>query len=320
MFVVFIKNIKPDIIHFNNFEGLSLETLKTKELFKNIKYIYIYIYIYTVHNYFPICSRVNLWQGEKTRNGHNCDKKSYDECRNCYKMKSYSSTIYHRRGYKYLGRLFQAFYLVLYHSNSVDIFEDFEKKNICYINLYMDGVLAVSERVRELLIKHEIDENKISTSYIGTRVADEAMYSPNANNTDSDYFKIVYMGYMRPEKGYYFFINALEKLQDDYSKHIDVRIVARYAGKIKEVTEIDNLRHKFHDIELIDGYTKDNQKELLQGCHLGGVPVLWEDNLPQVAIEQIAYGVPILVSDFGGQKSFAPMKILFLKQVIQMIF
>lgn len=235
-------------------------------------------------------------------------------------MKSYSSTIYHRRGYKYLGRLFQAFYLVLYHSNSVDIFEDFEKKNICYINLYMDGVLAVSERVRELLIKHEIDENKISTSYIGTRVADEAMYSPNANNTDSDYFKIVYMGYMRPEKGYYFFINALEKLQDDYSKHIDVRIVARYAGKIKEVTEIDNLRHKFHDIELIDGYTKDNQKELLQGCHLGGVPVLWEDNLPQVAIEQIAYGVPILVSDFGGQKSFAPMKILFLKQVIQMIF
>ena len=44
LFVVFIKNIKPDIIHFNNFEGLSLETLKTKELFKNIKYIYIYIY------------------------------------------------------------------------------------------------------------------------------------------------------------------------------------------------------------------------------------------------------------------------------------
>ena len=30
------------------------------------------------------------------------------------------------------------------------------------------------------------------------------------------------------------------------------------------------------------------------------MPVLWEDNLPQVAMEQIAYGVPILCSNLGG--------------------
>ena len=33
---------------------------------------------------------------------------------------------------------------------------------------------------------------------------------------------------------------------------------------------------------------------------LGIVPVLWEDNLPQVAIEMAAYGVPVLSSDLGG--------------------
>ena len=36
--------------------------------------------------------------------------------------------------------------------------------------------------------------------------------------------------------------------------------------------------------------------------NLGIVPILWEDNLPQVAIEQMAYGVPIMVSDLGGAK------------------
>lgn len=53
---------------------------------------------------------------------------------------------------------------------------------------------------------------------------------------------------------------------------------------------------------MINGYTARNQQELLQGMNLSVVPVLWEGNLPQVAIEQIAYGVPILVSDLGGAR------------------
>ena len=51
---------------------------------------------------------------------------------------------------------------------------------------------------------------------------------------------------------------------------------------------------------MVNGYTHDNQYDLLKDKHLGIVPVLWEDNLPQVAIEQVAYGVPVLTSDLGG--------------------
>ena len=29
-------------------------------------------------------------------------------------------------------------------------------------------------------------------------------------------------------------------------------------------------------------------------------PVVWEDNLPQIVIETVAYGVPVPASDFGG--------------------
>lgn len=34
--------------------------------------------------------------------------------------------------------------------------------------------------------------------------------------------------------------------------------------------------------------------------HLGIVPVLWEDNLPQVAIEFKAMGIAVMASDKGG--------------------
>lgn len=30
------------------------------------------------------------------------------------------------------------------------------------------------------------------------------------------------------------------------------------------------------------------------------MPVLWEDNLPRVAMEQVAFGLPVLSSDLGG--------------------
>jgi len=30
------------------------------------------------------------------------------------------------------------------------------------------------------------------------------------------------------------------------------------------------------------------------------VPVLWEDNLPQIAIESVCHGVPVLSSQMGG--------------------
>ena len=56
----------------------------------------------------------------------------------------------------------------------------------------------------------------------------------------------------------------------------------------------------FHSVEIIHGYSHRDLPVILKGAHLGLVPVLWEDNLPQIAIEMVAYGVPILCSRAGG--------------------
>lgn len=284
-----------DIIHFNNLEGLSLKTLELKKEFPETKFIY------SIHNYFPVCSRVNLWKDEHLDGGHNCDKASWEECAKCYSALRYELVVLNRRHPKFpgigkLGRIAA----MLPEKEDARLYEQFEKQNIAYINSYVDCVLAVSKRVKDILVSRGVEESKVHVSYIGTAVAQKQMKQSNADIT-AEPFRLIYMGYMRRDKGFYFFIEALNKMPDDLARKCAVRFVARHTREqTAELAAIDALKLRFAEVELINGYSKENQQELLQGMHLGVVPVMWEDNLPQVAIEQIAYGVPILSSNLGG--------------------
>lgn len=292
-----------DVIHLNNIEGLSLSCLEIKKYFPNTKFIY------SLHNYFPFCSRVDLVEDEDHQ--HNCNKVSYDDCIACYRKTSYANTIKRRR-LESIGKLnvFNKAILkidrkLFKDKETASLYEDFEKKNIEYINKYVDCVLAVSNRVREIAINHGLLADKVKVSYIGTVVAEDQNKQCNADIHQIP-FNVIYMGYMREAKGFHFFLDCIEDLFNRVNNKDDlyIKLVAKYKTRnnLKELSKIKELKDKYKNIELINGYTKDNQKELLQGVNLGVVPVLWEDNLPQVAIEQMAYGVPIIVSDLGGAK------------------
>lgn len=298
----FIKENGPfDIIHFNNLEGLSLSCLELKEEFPNTKLIY------SLHNYFPFCSRVDLLQNSKS-NAHNCDKKSYKECISCYKKHSYNATIT-RRQLKNSGKLnlknkasLKIYDTFVRDKENESLYRNFEESNVSSINKNIDIVLAVSDRVKEIAVSRGLDPSKILTSYIGTLVAEHPLNKCNTN-INAEPFNVIYMGYMKKPKGFNFFLDSITELSKN-NKDIHFKLVAKYKTKsnYKELFKVKMLQRKYNNIELINGYTSSNQKDLLQGCNLGVVPVLWEDNLPQVAIEQIAYGVPILVSDLGGAK------------------
>lgn len=305
IFREFIKERGPfAVIHFNNLEGLSLNVLHLKREFPQT------MFVYSVHNYFPVCSRVNLWKDEMIGKGHNCDKKNYTECISCYRKTKYASqiirrktetlNIFQKKVFRVIAKCQEK---IFPDSENVNIYQQFEEKTIHSLNENVDVILAVSARVKEIMVSHGIDGNKIKTSYIGTKVAEQVL-NKCAFNPYSDVLQIIYMGYMNREKGFYFFLDALEKMPDKMANSISVKVVARHDKKQKsqEVERLKRLETKFKKIELINGYTAVNQKELLADVNLGIVPVQWEDNLPQVAIEQIAYGVPILVSDLGGAR------------------
>ena len=293
----FIEKYKFDVIHFNNIEGLSLQTINLKKDFPHIKIIY------SAHNYSTICTRTNLWKDEHT-NGHNCDKQSFKECIDCYSKTINSLELFRRKHPKFQeSKVIYKFYRITsalrIECGTADLYQNYEKSTVQSLNNNFDYILAVSKRVKDILIAHGLSSKKVYLSYIGTEVANhpkmECAVDPYA-----DPFTVLYMGYMNKEKGFDFFIKSMIRLcsEDDAYRKMHIRIVARMQEKYED--DIQNLKKINHHVEVINGYTKDNQADLLKDVNLGIVPVAWEDNLPQVAIEQVAYGVPILVSDRGG--------------------
>jgi glycosyltransferase involved in cell wall biosynthesis len=170
--------------------------------------------------------------------------------------------------------------------------------NLRLVDEVFDQVLAVSERTRQVLIDHGLPASKVGVSYIGTsHHAAFAQARPRLRAGDD--LHLAFLGYMRADKGFYFLLESLFALPDDVARRLRITI----AAPVWESYPIDRLKgvaHRFREVVVHDGYKQAGLPKLLADVDLGVIPVLWEDNLPQVAIEFVAHGVPILTSDRGG--------------------
>ena len=314
VFANFVKEHHFDVIHFNNIEGLPLNCLKIKRDFPETRVIY------SLHNYYMFCPQVNLFY----HNEKNCDK--YDDSKACCRcladsFEGNSFKNYYKLDNKLeklhmeeLSDKAKAFGKNLHnkkkekpnHEKKETIgnprdFYRFKKHNVGTLNKYVDEILAVSERVGEIAVRSGVDPAKIKVNYIGTKVAETSLghYHGRVNK---DEIIIAFMGYFDKFKGLSFLLDALEKLPEIISQKIVFKCYAR--KKIEEdqlqIDRVEKLKEKLGGVEYYDGYNHDELPEIMSKVDLGIVPVVWEDNLPQVAIEFAAYGVPVLASDLGG--------------------
>lgn len=303
VFYEFIKEQGPfDVIHFNTFEGLSLKALRVKNKLAKTKFVY------SVHNYTSVCPNVMLW----TEQGENCETAACkDNCHICMQRynrpgiralklsrrlleKQHGKLYYYTRGYKFVSRKF----FPVKKGKTPQIYQEYVRESIECINRYIDTVLAVSEKVRDILVRRGVDSQKTQVCYIGTKFAETAVGKARTN-PESSPFGIVYMGYMREEKGFYFLLEALERIKPDLAANIRVTLASKVTDR-SAAKRIEALKQKYSEIRLFNGYQHKDIPDILNNAHVGIVPVLWEDNLPQVAIEMIASGVPVLASSFGG--------------------
>jgi glycosyltransferase involved in cell wall biosynthesis len=180
------------------------------------------------------------------------------------------------------------------------------------INKHCDKCLAVSGQVRDVVVSFGFRADITAVSYIGTRHYESFMTNARRiARQNQDELSICYMGYMRRDKGFYFLLETLEKLPDSLSCRIQVKIIAP-AGDKQAVERLRKIAPKYAFLEVIDGYTHDELDSLLADCDIGIIPVLWEDNLPQVAIEIVSRGIPILTSHLGGAKELGGLNSDFM--------
>ncbi len=303
LFLEFLSEQKIDVVHFQNLEGLSLEVLSLKNQLPGIKFIY------SLHNYVAFCPCVNLWRSDNK----NCFVEGNRDCCRCMAKYALPSTerkkrLRERKNPKaYLaGRVeTHAMYAIaskthahVYDRNTyADLFKLYREKVALYVNTYMDAVLAVSERVRNIALSFGFKPSIVTTEYIGTRFAEHQV--DEGHPQLDDMLHLVFMGYMKKEKGLPFLIQALMHMDEGDAKRLNITIAAKLSDP-GVFLQIKKLEHRVGNLTYLNGYTHEQLPGILSKQDLGVVPVLWEDNLPQVAIELAASGVPVLSSTFGG--------------------
>ncbi|MCC5987724.1 MAG: glycosyltransferase [Pararhodobacter sp.] len=182
-------------------------------------------------------------------------------------------------------------------------FAERRRQMVALINRHCDTVLCVSDRVREIAIQHGVDPVLVHTGYIGSPQARHWNETkPRASFLDADgTLHMAYLGYMRADKGFPFLMQALAALPDSMLSRLRLTLAAR-RGSAQMMQAMHALAPRLAGFHHADGYRHDQLDTLLGGVALGVVPVMWEDNLPQVAIEMHARHVALLTSDMGGAR------------------
>lgn len=322
LFASFIKEQGGfDVIHFNNLEGIPASFLEIKQKYPKMKIIL------SMHNYYPFCSQVNLWFNEN----ETCEDYVFGKkCISCvsdipkkdvvirsnasaYTLKKIGirpNTKYFYRPFITLARIKKRIDSRLkdsryndekvFHRVSGHPFMERREKIVEMINKNCDYVLAVSQRVAEITINYGVNPNIVKTDYIGTRFSElyHKIPTPTGIIAESGKLNLAYLGYMRRDKGFYFLIDALQHMPEHLAQNINLIIVAKNSDNeaLKKIYQL----WKFHDIYYSDGYNHQTLPKILEKVDVGIIPSLWEDNLPQVAIEYHSRKIPIITSDKGG--------------------
>lgn len=329
----FIKKTGPyDVIHFNNLEGLPVDVLALKARFPGTQ-----VYL-TLHNYYPFCPQVNLWyNGERAcrdfRGGTRCPGciPSPPDARllrmanaiayhiKCWGIRpgTRAFDIWFRQSMRIGGRSVRALGWLrrkMFRPDPVPALVDPDANAFAFrrsymverINLGCDRVLCVSDRVRQIAQAYGLSKDLLQTCYIGTREADKFHNTrPTLRIPRKDgALKIAYLGYMRRDKGFFFLLDALEEMPAGLATQIHLLIAAK-RGDRETMARLERLGQRLGNLIHIDGYSHDDLDDMLGDVDLGLVPALWEDNLPQVAIEMHARHIPLLASHMGGARELS---------------
>lgn len=332
VFFDFVEKTGPyDVIHFNNLEGLPVDVLALKTRWPQTRVVL------ALHNYYPICPQVNLWFQERQA----CtDFAQGEKCALCLPYKPGENSVrlanavaYHLKcaGIRPGSRAFDLTFTKILRlgvwaarkaaglrrriaprpeiPQSPAVRPDLAQRRaemIACINAHCDRVLCVSDRVRVIAASYGIRPELLRTSYIGTREAEYYTSTSPAPVTEGPKQSLTlgFLGYMRRDKGFFFLLDALEALPADLAARLRVVVAAR-RGDGEVMNRIEALRLRLPGLVHIDGYSHDTLDEVLKDVDVGVIPVLWEDNLPQVAIEMHARHIPLLTSDMGGAQELA---------------
>jgi glycosyltransferase involved in cell wall biosynthesis len=163
--------------------------------------------------------------------------------------------------------------------------------------LYLQRLLKIYKKVDYVVIQSKFTMNKVKHIFNGIKLAHILTFIKNEevyNKKLGKYLLIV--GRVEEHKG---IIDAIKALKD--SKYI-LKIVGRsstsYDLTLKNFVKTNNIKN----VEFLGAKYGENLKNLYQNARVVIIPTLWYENMPNVALEAMAYSRPIIASNLGSMK------------------
>ncbi len=254
-----LDEFKPDIIHYNNFLGLSF-AIADLPFERNIPSVF------TTHNYHLIDpmlylyrTDLSLWDG-------------VDFFANSELAKNYPQLRPH-----YERRIFAARKL---------------------LNERISYTLAVSRRVRELLVQFGANPDKIAVVH---QVPEQAQNLASLNITHKNAtlpLKFGFIGGVMPHKGAHLMVQAAQSIPEDKAQFYVYGFVAPDYLKILKLLDINKKIH-------FEGeYKIEELPKIAENLDAVILPSIWEDCAPLVIAEALAMRLPVIAARIGGFPDF----------------
>lgn len=307
-----------DIVHFNHFEGIPATILTLKKNFPDTKFVF------TLHDYYVFCPAVSLLYREKER----CeDNESGHKCLTCRPIISEalakvranslvsqfevsvqglaSKTL--RKASDFMTRLSNASEPKK-NTSPLEAFSEWGQW-INLINEHVDWVVAPSRCVREIALKRGLKSDRLYHLDYGIPEAEQFNREKTPRHgqiVKSDgTLSMIFMGYLNHIKGFYFLLEAFERMPESMSRRINLIIPAKKTTDRPAMSRLASLGKKLESLSLLDGYTQKELDEIMKNSDIGILAHIWDETGPFTAREMLCRGVPYLTSDLGGAPEFS---------------
>jgi glycosyltransferase involved in cell wall biosynthesis len=175
-------------------------------------------------------------------------------------------------------------------------------KQIVKASEHASGILSVSQALAEQMITMGIDQNKIEVIYNG--VDHQLFGQQNTNPLLKDY--VLYVGNLKKEKGVIELLEGFAAIQSD---HPNLHLVFAGPGNLKAV--IENRAKELgiaQYVNLLGGVNHDQLPALIANAKLLALPS-YNEGVPNVILEAMACGTPVLATSVGGIPEVVDEKI-----------
>lgn len=264
----YIQNEKFDIVHIHATGDLPIR------FYQRIQNIGIK-YIVSLHDYYTICPRIFMID----KNDEICHKIDIEKCKKCIGLFESNDFMFR------VGRKLNIKYPTI-SSNKVE-------KRLKVMKKFLENaslLLPVSNKVKEIFV--DICPNG---NYKVLHIGNETALEHFINQSKSTKIRLSFLGTLNKHKGSDVLHYIVEQLNGNSKFEIN------FYGRTS-----DNIIKSFqnYNINFKGSYNPSDLSKIMKSTDLGLVLPVWEDNAPQVVMEFINYGVPVLATSRGGIPDF----------------